>query len=101
MTETFQERGTIRAQGLRALRRLRRLVKAAGGPDEVARMIGSTRSHVANVVWAIRPLGKDTASRLRTVLPISDRVVLDLMALERSDLKWIRSHHADSDEARA
>lgn len=60
-------------------------------------MIGSTRSHVANVVWAIRPLGKDTAARLRTALPLSDRVVLDLMALERSDLEWIRAQHGDTE----
>lgn len=90
MEETFQERGRIRSKGVEALRSLRRAVDQAGGAEEVAKSIGSTRSHVSNVILAIRPLGKETAARLRPVLKVPDCVLLDALALERGDLPEVR-----------
>lgn len=53
---------------------------ALGGASVVARMIGTRRSHVANVLGGKRPLGRETAQRLRTVIALDADTWLELLA---------------------
>lgn len=56
-------------------------VKSAGGVVAVARAIGTSVTHMSNMVTGQRPLGKTTASRLRGVLPdVPPEVWVELLA---------------------
>lgn len=67
--------------GQRPLESLAAAVKAAGGVVAVARVIGTSVTHLSNMVTGQRPLGKGTASRLRGVLPdVPAEVWLELLA---------------------
>jgi len=63
----------------RALAKVRAAVIRAGGPRIVAIRIGTTRSHVWNVISDTRDLGRETALRLRRALRIDAGTLLDLM----------------------
>jgi plasmid maintenance system antidote protein VapI len=51
------------------LQRLKSEVKRAGGPGLVAEAIGTRASHLGNILGGKRQLGRETAVRLRAVLP--------------------------------
>lgn len=66
--------------GKNPLEELRRAVQELGGPSAVARLIRSRRSHVANVIKGERPLGRETAARLRAVVSLAPETWLELLA---------------------
>lgn len=66
--------------GKNPLDELRRAVQDLGGPSVVAKLIRSRRSHVANVIKGDRPLGRETAARLRAVVDLAPETWLELLA---------------------
>jgi hypothetical protein len=66
------------ARRLAALEKLRTAIARAGGAREVARKIGSTRTHVWNVMHGVRGLGRLTQVRLRTVVRLDAKTWLTL-----------------------
>ncbi len=61
--------------------KLRAAVKAAGGTNVIAAAIGTSASHVSNLICGHRPVGRETAAKLRPLLPgIGADVWLDLLA---------------------
>lgn len=64
------------------LQRLRKAVKKAGGPGKVAAQIGTPASHLGNILGGTRAMGRETATRLRAVLPtVPAYVWADLLTL--------------------
>lgn len=63
-----------------ALTRLRDAVSEAGGPSAVAKATGMRPTHLLNVLGGHRPLGKETAVRLRAHLTLPADVWGDLLA---------------------
>ena len=57
-------------------------VKAAGGVVAVAKRIETSVTHLSNVVTGTRPLGRETAQRLRPILgeSVPAKVWVDLLA---------------------
>lgn len=70
------------AKNEKALEALRVAVTAYGGPSKLARDIGTSRSHVSNVMHGTRELGRETAAKLRSVLAIDPSVLLDLLVMD-------------------
>lgn len=67
--------------GQDALGELRQAVKASGGPVAVARAAGMPYSHLGNILGGKRALGRETAQKLRGVLPsVPAEVWVDLLA---------------------
>lgn len=67
------------------LERLRAEVRRAGGPGHVAGAIGTRASHLGNILGGKRQLGRETAVRLRAVLPrVPSHVWGDLLTLPRA-----------------
>lgn len=62
-----------------ALKELREAVEAYGGPTKLAADIQTSRSHITNVMYGTRDLGRETAAKLRTALKVRPSVLLDLL----------------------
>lgn len=63
------------------LSKLRAAVRAAEGPSKVAKRSGVPRTHLQNILSGARPMGRETGSKLRPVLPdVPAEVWVELLA---------------------
>ena len=67
---------------------------AAGGAAAVAVKIGSTRSHLGNVIGGARGLGRKTAERLRRVIKLDAKSWVALLAVVEEPARQRRARGA-------